>query len=197
MEKKSIGRRILGDWSTKTIVAVAIGAALFGVLMVYAGIPTFTNTNVTPAMLIPILVGAYYGPLPAMVCCGIGNIIADLVGGWGMWFDWSIANALLGFFTGFLPIYGADIKNGVFTKKHAVIYVLVCLVSNALVFIGITPFLSEWLYATAYKTTVVEGVFATLNGYIMMIIVGLPVLFLLARRNASRMNIKKASDDEY
>ena len=28
----------------------------------------------------------------------IGNVISDLIGGWGFWFDWSIGNGILGFF---------------------------------------------------------------------------------------------------
>ena len=93
IKKKNVGAMLLGEWNTKTIVAVAIGAALFGVLMCYGGIPIFTNTSLTTAMIIPVIVGALFGPLPAMVCCGVGNVIADLIGGWGLWFDWSVALA--------------------------------------------------------------------------------------------------------
>ena len=49
IKKKNVGAMLLGEWNTKTIVAVAIGAALFGVLMCYGGIPIFTNTSLTTA----------------------------------------------------------------------------------------------------------------------------------------------------
>ena len=32
IKKKNVGAMLVGEWNTKTIVAVAIGAALFGVL---------------------------------------------------------------------------------------------------------------------------------------------------------------------
>ncbi|HAO60481.1 MAG TPA: hypothetical protein DCQ90_00680, partial [Erysipelotrichaceae bacterium] len=70
MKKKSLLALIIGEWNTKTIVAVAIGAALFGVLMVYGGVQVFTNTKLTTAMLIPVIVGALFGPVPALVACG-------------------------------------------------------------------------------------------------------------------------------
>ena len=35
IKKKNVGAMLVGEWNTKTIVAVAIGAALFGVLMCY------------------------------------------------------------------------------------------------------------------------------------------------------------------
>ena len=81
METKGLGKSIVGVWSTRTIVAVAIGAALFGVLMNYGGIPVFTNTSLTTAMIVPVVVGAMYGALPAAVAAGVGNVIADLIGG--------------------------------------------------------------------------------------------------------------------
>ena len=54
IKKKNVGAMLVGEWNTKTIVAVAIGAALFGVLMCYGGIPIFTNTSLTTAMIIPV-----------------------------------------------------------------------------------------------------------------------------------------------
>ena len=107
-------KKFVGEWNTKTIVAVAIGAALYGVLMVWGSIPVFTNTNLTSAMIVPVVVGALFGPLPATVALLVGNCLADLIGGWGFWFDWSIGNGVLGLFVGLLPLYGADIKNGIF-----------------------------------------------------------------------------------
>ena len=38
IQKKKLGQLLVGEWNTKTIVAVAIGAALYGVLMVFGGI---------------------------------------------------------------------------------------------------------------------------------------------------------------
>ena len=45
--KESKWKQFLGVWNTKTIVGVAIGAALFGVLMVFGGIKIFSNTSLT------------------------------------------------------------------------------------------------------------------------------------------------------
>ena len=108
MENKSIASLLVGTWNTKTIVTVAIGAALFGVLMVYASFPIFANTYVS-AMLIPVIVGAMFGPLAALVAAAVGNIVADLIGGWGVWFDWSVGNGLAAFFVGLLAVYGARV----------------------------------------------------------------------------------------
>ena len=43
--KKSFWKTLVGTWNTKTVVGVAIGAALFGVLMNFGSIKVFTNPN--------------------------------------------------------------------------------------------------------------------------------------------------------
>lgn len=195
--KKSLGKLLVGEWNTKTIVAVAIGAALYGVLMVWGGIPIFTNTNLSSAMLVPVVVGGLFGPLPALVCCGVGNVIADLIGGWGMWFDWSIGNAVMAFCVGLLPVYGARIKEGIFTTKQAVIYAICCVLGNMLAFGIVTPIFSWLLYASDLNVTFLQSFAATLGNSAVLIIIGIPVLFILAKRYAARTNLTEEKSDEY
>ena len=114
-------KRFVGVWNTRTIVTVAIGAALFGVLMNYGGIPIFTNTSLTTAMIVPVVVGATCGPLPAAIAAGVGNFIADLIGGWGIYPAWAIANGVAALFIGALPLYGAYIDEGTMIDSHALV----------------------------------------------------------------------------
>lgn len=189
--KKSLAKTILGDWNTKTIVGVAIGAALFGVLMNFGSIKVFTSTNLTTAMLVPVIVGGLFGPLPALVAAGLGNVIADLIGGWGFWFDWSIGNAILGFFVGALPIYGAVIEDGIFEVKHMIIYAIVCIIGNALAFGVITPIFSTLLYQSELKVTFMQALTGGASNCLVLIIIGIPLLKALAARNAKNVNLTK------
>ncbi|MGX8691645.1 MAG: ECF-type riboflavin transporter substrate-binding protein [Eubacteriales bacterium] len=191
MANKSLGQKLLGVWNTKTIVAVAIGAALFGVLMNYGGIPVFTNTSLTTAMIVPVVVGAMYGPLPAAVAAGVGNVIADLIGGWGMWYDWSIGNFVAALFVGLLPVYGAYITEGKFTVKHAVIYALCCIVGNGLAFGVVTPILTSLFYGGDLNVTFLQAIWGSLSNILVEVVVGLPILFMLAKRYASRSNLEE------
>ena len=185
----------LGIWSTKSIVTMAVGAALYGVLMVYGGIPIFSNTNLSFAMVVPVFVGALFGPLPAMITCGIGNVLADLIGGWGMWFNWSIGNAIMAFFVGTLPFYGADIANGIFKVKHAIIYAITCVLGNIVAFGLITPIFSTLLYGDDLNIALMQALFATLGNTLVLVGAGIPILVILSKRNASRSNLKKEADD--
>lgn len=191
MKKKSAAQLILGTWNTKTIVGVAIGAALFGVLMVFGGIKVFTNTSLTSAMIVVTIVAGLFGPLPAAVAAGVGNVIADLIGGWGFWFDWSIGNFVLGFFVGLLPLYGAKIEEGVFSVKHAIIYAITVLIGNGIAFGLVTPFLTYVLYSSELTVTWMQAFTAVISNGLVLIVIGIPILTILAKRNARKSNLVK------
>ena len=190
-QKKSIWQMIVGKWDTKTIVGIAIGSALFGVLMDFGGIKVTTNTSLTSAYVVLPIVGALFGPLPAALTGLIGNTIADLIGGWGLWFDWSFGNAVAGFFIGLLPVYGAKIDEGIYTVKHAVIYAIVTIIGVGIGFGIVTPILTVLFYSSELTVTWIQAEAAIISDASVSIIVGIPVMFALAKRNASKTNLSK------
>ena len=196
MKKESVLKTILGVWNTKMVVVIAIGAALFGVLMNFGGITVFSNTKLTAAMIIPVIVGAMYGPVPAFVACLVGNTIADLIGGWGFWFDWAIGNGILGFIVGLLPLYGARINDGVFKTKHAVIYAVLCILGNALAFGLVTPIFTTLFYGGELEVTLVQALISGIGNSAVLIIIGIPIITALALRNARSNNLKIDDKDE-
>ena len=189
--KKSFWKTLVGTWNTKTVVGVAIGAALFGVLMNFGSIKVFTNTNLTTAMLVSVIVGGMFGPLPAFVAAGVGNVIADLIGGWGLWFDWSVGNAVLGLFVGALPLYGAKIEDGVFTVKQMIIYTILCVLGNALAFGVVTPIMTALFYGGELTVTFLQSLTGGVSNCAVLIIIGIPLLKIMAARNAKKSNLVK------
>lgn len=189
--KKSFWKTLVGTWNTKTVVGVAIGAALFGVLMNFGSIKVFTNTNLTTAMLVSVIVGGMFGPLPAFVAAGVGNVIADLIGGWGLWFDWSVGNAVLGLFVGALPLYGAKIEDGIFTVKHMIIYTILCILGNALAFGVVTPIMTALFYGGELTVTFLQSLTGGVSNCAVLIIIGIPLLKIMAARNARNSNLTK------
>lgn len=189
MKNKTMLQKFIGVWNTKTIVGVAVGAALFGVLMVYGSIRVFTNTSLTTAMIVPVIVGGLFGPLPAAVAAGVGNVIADLIGGWGFWFDWSIGNAVLGMCVGLLPLYGAYIEDGIFEVKHMITYAITVVLGCALAFGLVTPFFTYLWYGGELSITLIQGVVGSVSNIVALLILGIPVLKVLAARNARGQNL--------
>jgi energy-coupling factor transport system substrate-specific component len=187
METKNLGKKIVGVWNTKTIVAVAIGAALFGVLMNYGGVPVFTNTSLTTAMIVPVVVGSMYGALPAAVAAGVGNVIADLIGGWGLWFDWSVGNLVAGCFVGL----GAYLLMSGFTAKNIIAYILLVVLGNGLAFGVVTPILTSIFYGSELNVTFLQAIWGSLSNILVEVVIGLPVLYLIYKRTAARSNLEE------
>jgi energy-coupling factor transport system substrate-specific component len=190
MEKKSVWKLILGEWNTKTVVGVALGAALFGVLMRYASFPVFANTYITAAMIVPVIIGGLFGPVPAFIACMVGNMISDVLWG-GFWLDWSIGNGVLGFLVGTLPLYGAFIDKGIFEIKHMVIFALIAVFGNILAFGIITPILTVLLYGGELSITLIQSTVASVANIAVLIVVGIPLLKYLASRNLRTSNLSR------
>lgn len=175
--------------TTQKVVAIAIGAALFGVLMVYGSIPIATNTKLSTAYIVPIIVGGMFGIVPAALVGLIGNVIADSLGGWGYWWDWTIGNFFACFFIGSLSLYGAKIREGIFTPVHAVIFAVVSVLGNAISFGFITPIFTKMLYGGELSITLLQAQAAVISNSAVIIIVGIPILFILAKRYKAQTNL--------
>lgn len=176
---------------TKKIVGIAIGAALFGILMVHGGIPVFTNTKLTTAYIVPVIVGAFFGPIASAFVGFFGNILADTLAGWGYWFDWSLGNALACFFIGSLPLYGARIKDGIFKQKHIVIFTLVSVIGLFFSFGLVTPLLTYVLLKGELTITLAQAFVSVLTNSVVVLFAGIPILKLLAKRYAKQNNLKE------
>jgi energy-coupling factor transport system substrate-specific component len=95
------------DVSSRTIVYAAIGAALYGILLV-AQLPIPGSTvSVRPAFALVPFFGYAFGPIVGFFTGLVGNAIGDQISGWGAltsW-NWSIANGLVGLIAGLAPLY--------------------------------------------------------------------------------------------
>ena len=142
-------------------------------------------------MIVPVIVGALFGPVPACLTAFLGNVIADLIGGWGLWFDWSVGNAVLGLFVGALPLYGAKIEDGIFTVKQMIIYIILCVLGNALAFGVVTPIMTALFYGGELTITFLQSLTGGISNCAVLIIIGIPLLKLMAARNARKSNLTK------
>jgi energy-coupling factor transport system substrate-specific component len=100
-------RSNLWEVSSRTIVYAAIGAALYGILLV-AQVPIPGSTvSIRPAFALVPFFGYAFGPVVGFFVGLVGNAIGDQISGWGAltsW-NWSIANGLVGLIAGLAPLY--------------------------------------------------------------------------------------------
>ena len=112
-------RSNLWEVTSRTIVYAAIGAALYGILLV-AQIPIPGSTvSVRPAFAIVPFFGYAFGPIVGFFTGLVGNGIGDQFSGWGAltsW-NWSIANGLVGLIAGLAPLYLARWVNGTLRER--------------------------------------------------------------------------------
>jgi energy-coupling factor transport system substrate-specific component len=107
MSTLSMQRNNLWEVTSRTIVYAAIGAALYGILLV-AQLPIPGSTvSVRPAFALVPFFGYAFGPIVGFFVGLVGNGIGDQISGWGAltsW-NWSIANGLVGLIAGLAPMY--------------------------------------------------------------------------------------------
>lgn len=107
-------RSRLWEVTSRTIVYAAIGAALYGILLV-AQLPIPGSTvSVRPAFALVPFFGYAFGPIVGFFTGFVGNAIGDQISGWGLltsW-NWSLANGFVGLIAGLAPIYLARFVNG-------------------------------------------------------------------------------------
>ena len=107
--------------SAKTVVVIAIGAALYGIggLPMF-GIPVFANTTLKPAMAVLALFSVLYGPIVGFLVGFIGHWVTDLFAGWGVWLTWVLGSGIVGMIIGLFPILTKKrIESGLFDKKDS------------------------------------------------------------------------------
>jgi energy-coupling factor transport system substrate-specific component len=114
MSTMTMSRSNLWEVTSRTIVYAAIGAALYGILLV-AQLPIpGTTVSIRPAFAIVPFFGYAFGPIVGFFTGLVGNAIGDQLSGWGAltsW-NWSIANGIVGLLAGLAPLYLARWTNG-------------------------------------------------------------------------------------
>jgi len=104
MDKNNIWK-----FGTREIVYSAIGAALYGVLnWIFNSLtlPGSTLVSLRPPVVIPMFMGIVFGPWVGFFTGAVGNVIGDLLSGYGFFWAWDVGNGLIGLIPGLLPYVG-------------------------------------------------------------------------------------------
>ena len=110
MEKKN-----LWEFGTRQVVYGAIGAALYGVLSWLTNVfplPAAGNITFRPAVAVLVFFGVAYGPWVGLIAGLVGNTLGDAITGWGLYWNWSLGNGLMGMLPGLAMAMIADYRSG-------------------------------------------------------------------------------------
>lgn len=97
------GARSHWEVGTREVVYMAIGAALYGVVSWATNfIPasSFSLVSLRPGVAIPLFFGWVFGPVVGFFTGAMGNILGDLLTGWGFFPAWDLGNGLMGLAAG-------------------------------------------------------------------------------------------------
>jgi energy-coupling factor transport system substrate-specific component len=166
--------------SPKTVVIIAIGAALYGIggLPIF-GIPIFAETTLKPAMAILAIFAGLYGPVVGF----LGHWITDLFAGWGVWMTWVLGSGIVGIVIGLFPMITRDkIEEGIFATREIVIFIALAFVGN---FVGysISAFLDYVLYAEPASKVIAQQLIISSTNTVLIAIIGSIIMALIAKRN--------------
>lgn len=98
----------------------------------------------------------YFGPIIGLLVGLIGHAIKDSLAGYGLWWTWIIASGLFGLVVGLFRKY-VRVINGVFDWKDILIFNLIQLLANALVWGVLAPLGDVVIYQEAAEKYLHKG----------------------------------------
>ena len=185
-----MNKNFFGKFDVKTIVATALGAALFLVLFLFVRIPSpIPNTNIQIAYGISAFFGALFGPISGFLVAFVGHALNDFVGGGisGVWWSWVIASGVAGFFSGCAYKF-SDLEHG---KKPGKMFFIFNIVGQLIAWILVAPVLDIVIYAEPVETVFVQGFTSFVIDAISACVVGGILAYAYAAIRPSNSSLDK------
>lgn len=178
-------------FSTKTVVATALGAALFFVLFAFVRVPSpVPNTSFQLAYGISAFFGCLFGPVASLLVALIGHTLTDFITSGSVWWSWAIASGISGLIAG-LAFYKTKILDGEFNKTTVIAIVVCNVIAHAVAWLLVAPTLDVLMYAEPANKVYLQGI----TSFIMDAISSIVVCLILAKAYAST-RVKKGSLDQ-
>ncbi|MEZ8481405.1 ECF transporter S component [Vibrio splendidus] len=181
------------NFSAKTVVVIAIGAALYGIggLPMF-GIPVFANTTLKPAMAVLALFSVLFGPIVGFLVGFIGHWVTDLFAGWGVWLTWVLGSGIVGMVIGLFPMMTKNrLQQGELPMKDFVLFVILALAGNVVGY-GCSAFLDTILYAEPFTKVFTQLSIIAAGNTVLIAVVGFLILKSVAKRNKQSRNLTEA-----
>lgn len=174
--------------STRDVVAIGIGAALYGALSAIS-LPIGPNTSLRVAVALLTIFGAIFGPVVGFLVGFIGHALNDALMWGSVWWSWVFLSAVIGMFSGFVSFdKGFDVMGGKISKKHyAEMYIYTVI---GLVVAGLVAFAGDvFLYGEPAAKVWLQLVLASISNFAVIAVIGIPVVIGIARMRGKNSNL--------
>ena len=168
-------------FTTRTLVATAIGAALFTVLFMYVKIPSpVVNTQFHTAYGVGSFFAVLFGPISGFLIAFIGHALSDTFLWGSAWWSWVIASGVAGFLIG---VVGSriNIESGEFGGRQILTFNVGQIIAHAISWIIVAPVLDILVYSEPVNLVFTQGAVAFIGNAIATGVVGTILLAIYAR----------------
>ncbi|MDR1272444.1 MAG: ECF-type riboflavin transporter substrate-binding protein [Clostridiales Family XIII bacterium] len=184
----------LFTFSTRILVATALGAALFFILNTFVRIPTpVPATYIMPSWAIAAFFGALFGPITSALMTLIAVILSGAIDG-GMWWSWIIAGGVAGFIYGFAFKF-VNVNRGEFKLKGILIFNAIQIAGNVIAWFVVAPVLDILIYAEPVELVFLQGAVAGLTNIIGCAVIGTLLLLAYSATRSKEGSLKKDTDN--
>lgn len=144
-------------------------------------LPSAPIISLRPQIALPMIVGIVWHPLAGFIVGFLGNIIGDGISGFGVWtfWNWHIANGLMGFIPGLIVYWG--IIRIATVREFGILQMSVILASAAGVGAAVgldVLFLHSMKFPSSFPSWILPAFLTdAVNGFVLV-----PVVLVLVRR---------------
>ena len=177
--------------TTKTIVAVGLGSALFMLFFMYVKIPTgIPETSFQVAYGLGGFFAALFGPIAGGLIAFIGHALSDSIQYGSAWWSWVIASFISCFIMGLVyPRLHAE--EGIFSVKDALLFNLVQVGANVCAWIAAAPCLDIRIYKEPANKVFTQGITAALLNAVSTGVVATLLLVAYAKSRPKKGSLAK------
>lgn len=176
-------------FSTKALVATALGAALFFVLFAYVKFPTpIPGTTIQVAYGISAFFGAVFGPVTGLLVPLIGHALTDTVLYGSPWWSWVIASGVTGLIASFSYFF---IKfDTAKTTRNLIFFNVFQVIGHALSWLFIAPSLDIAIYKEPVELVTTQGFLAFVINALSTAVVGSLLLLAYSKRQMASGSLR-------
>ena len=167
-------------FNTRTLVATAIGAALFTVLFMYVKFPSpVVNTDFHTSYGLGAFFGVVFGPIAGALIAFIGHALSDTFLWGSAWWSWVIASGVSGFAFGW-AFKRTQVEEGEFKGKDIMTFNTVQVVGNLIAWVVVAPVLDILIYAEPVSLVFTQGITAAIMNAVSAGVIGTLLLIAYA-----------------
>jgi len=181
------------NFSTKTIVASGLGAAVFLVLFMFVKVPSpVPETNLQIAYGVSVFFAALFGPVAGFIVAFVGHALSDFISYGSPWWSWVVASGVSALLAGFCAKKVAPaVEEGRFAKAEIVPFVIWTLIGNAVAWIVCAPVLDIVMYKEPANKVFVQGATAFVLDAIVSLVIGIILLKAYAATRTKQGSLTK------